>query len=119
MLFGKVLKNVSSIKHIGYYIAMVGLVVALIFSFFIYPKISSPYDVALDPDHHGPLGYGIWKLGSLSYYPDTQPTVGRGPFYPLFVAFCLMVTNGWWPESVQIGQCILFAFTCYLVFWIS
>jgi 4-amino-4-deoxy-L-arabinose transferase-like glycosyltransferase len=119
MLFAKLLKNVSGIKYIGYYIAMVGLVVSLIFSFFVYPKISSPYQATLDPDSHGPLGYGIWKLGSLSYYPDTQPTVGRGPLYPLFEAFCLMVSNGWWPKSVQFGQCILFAITCFLVFWIS
>lgn len=119
MLFSKLLKNASSIKNIAYYIAMVGLVVALIFSFSVYPKISSPFQANLDPDHHGPLGYGIWKLGSLSYYPDTQPTVGRGPLYPLFEAFCLIVSNGWWPESVQFGQCILFAITCFLVFWIS
>lgn len=30
-----------------------------------------------------------------------------------------MITNGWWPQSVQLGQCILFALTCFLVFWIS
>lgn len=119
MLFTRLLENISRIKYIGYYIAVVGFVVALIFSFAVYPKISSLYNLTLDPDDHGPLGYGIWKLRSLAYYPDTQPTVGRGPSYPLFEAFCLMITNSWWPQSVQIGQCILFALTCFLVFWIS
>lgn len=119
MLFTSLLKNVSSFKYIGYYIAVVGLVVALVFSFVVYPKISSPYHVILDSDGYGALGYGIWKFGSLSYYSDTQPTVSRGPGYPLFEAFCLMITNGWWPQSIQIAQCILFALTCFLVFWIS
>jgi 4-amino-4-deoxy-L-arabinose transferase-like glycosyltransferase len=119
MHFMKILNKLSSIKYIGYYIAMVGFVFALVFSFVIYPEISIPLHAVLDSDYYGALGYGIWKLGSLSYYPDTHPIVGRGPLYPLFEAFCLIVTNGLWPQSVQLGQCILFALTCFLVFWIS
>jgi 4-amino-4-deoxy-L-arabinose transferase-like glycosyltransferase len=115
----KLLTNIGNLRHVEYYIASMGLIAALVFSFVIYPKISIPFHVGLDPDNYGALGYGIWKLGSLSYYPETQPTISRGPFYPLFEAFCLMISGGWWPQSVQLGQCILFAFTCLLVFWIS
>jgi 4-amino-4-deoxy-L-arabinose transferase-like glycosyltransferase len=115
----RLLTNISNLRHVEYYIASMGLIAALVFSFVIYPKISIPFHVGLDPDHYGALGYGVWKLGSLSYYPETQPTISRGPFYPLFEAFCLMISSGWWPQSVQLCQCILFSLTCFLVFWIS
>jgi 4-amino-4-deoxy-L-arabinose transferase-like glycosyltransferase len=118
-VIAKLPSNISSDRYVGYYIASTGLIVALIFSFVIYPNIASPLHAVLDSDRYGALGYGIWKLGSLSYYPDTQPTVSRGPFYPYFEAFCLMISDGWWPQSVQLGQCVLFALTCLLVFWIS
>jgi 4-amino-4-deoxy-L-arabinose transferase-like glycosyltransferase len=71
----------------------------------------------LDPDLHGPLGFGIWKLHTFSYYPSPALASARGPLYPTFVAAMLAVTDGWWPYSVQLAQCILFGTMCVVVFW--
>lgn len=106
-------------KFTGYYIALIALIVAAIYSFVIFSRIAGPQHVVLDPDQHGNLAYGILKNHSFSYYPDPQPTVERGPAYPAFIALVLIVTNDWWPYSVQLAQCILFALICLMVYWMS
>ena len=106
-------------KCTRYYIALIALIVAAIYSFVIFPGIAGPQHVVLDPDGHGKLAYGILKNHSFSYYPDPQPTVERGPAYPAFIALVLAVTNDWWPYSVQAAQCILFALMCLMVYWVS
>ncbi len=106
-------------KYAGCAIASLGLLVSLVFVVVIYPQISVSYNAVLDTDRYGSLGYGMWKNASLSYYPDIQSTVNRGPVYPLFMASLLKITNGWWPLCVQIAQCFLFSLTCLLVFSIS
>ena len=104
-------------KYTGLYIAILGLLLSLLFVLMVYPRIADTYNAVLDTDRYGALGFGLWKNGSLSYYPDLQSTVNRGPVYPLFMATMLKVSNGWWPMSVQIAQCLLFSLTCFLVFW--
>ncbi len=102
-------------KHIHLYIMALGLLCAILFCFVIYPSV--PYE--LDPDRHGDLAYGILYYHVFSYYPDMQPTVERGPLYPAFIALLLFVTRHWYPQSIQLGQCILFALMSGLVFWIT
>lgn len=75
--------------------------------------------MVLDPDSHGNLGYGILKYHEFSYYPDREPTVERGPLYPAFIALLLVISNDWWPYAVQLGQCVLLALMCGLVYWTS
>lgn len=118
-LLKRLLNYLSSVRYIGYYVALVGLFLSLVFSFVVYPKIAIPYHAVLDTDSYGVLGYGLWKNGTLSYFPHDEPTVHRGPTYPIFIAFLLMITDGWWPYSVQAAQCFLFGLTCLMVFWIS
>ncbi len=103
-------------RYLGLFIAILALSISLVFVLFIYPRIAGPYHAVLDTDHYGAMGYGVWKNASVSYYPDPQPSVNRGPVYPLFIAGMLALTNGWWPQSIQIAQCFLFALTCFLVF---
>ena len=100
-------------------ILLLALGVSLVFVLFVYPRIAGPYNAVLDTDHYGTMGYGVWKNAAVSYYPDPQPSVNRGPLYPLFIAALLAMTNGWWPQSVQIAQCFLFVLTCSLVFRIA
>ncbi|MBI1896665.1 MAG: hypothetical protein HYS04_09045 [Acidobacteria bacterium] len=106
-------------RFAGLAIAVLALVLSLAFVLLVYPSITDPYDAVLDPDRYGPLGFGIWKNGTLAQYPDPEPSVLRGPVYPVFMAACLAVTNGVWPGSVQVGQSLLFAATTLLVFWIA
>lgn len=108
-------------KHIHLYIMALGLLCAVLFCFAVYPNMQKNVSSEdhLDPDQHGNLAYGIMFYHTFSYYPDNEPTVERGPFYPAFIAALLLVTHDWWPYSVQLGQCILFALMCGLVFYIS
>jgi 4-amino-4-deoxy-L-arabinose transferase-like glycosyltransferase len=107
-------------RHIKYFIALFGLALAIIFCLVIYPRIYVTHHAVLDPDGWDALGRGIWKTGTLSYFPEIQPTINRGPVYPLFLAAIFEVTDGrWWPYSIQLAQCILFGFICLTVFWIA
>jgi 4-amino-4-deoxy-L-arabinose transferase-like glycosyltransferase len=115
----RLLNHLSAVKYIGCYVALAGLVVSVTFSFVVYPIITDPYHVVLDPDHYGALGFGLWQYGALSYFPDDQPTLNRGPIYPLLIAFLLTATDGWWPYSIQVAQSALFGLTCFMVFWMS
>lgn len=119
MLLRKAVERISNVGHLAVYVAVAGLILSLAFCFLLYPKMADPHHLVLDPDHHGDLGYGIWKYHTFSYYPDRAPTVERGPLYPLFIAGLLIATGDWWPYSVQLGQCVLFVLTCLMVFWTS
>lgn len=101
-------------------IALLSLTISVLFCFIIYPKISISQHAVLDSDGWGQLGHGIYYNQSLSYYPDIQPTLNRGPVYPLFLASALYVTGTkWYPCNIQLAQCILFSITCLLIFWIA
>jgi len=113
----KILLRLSGIRGIAWYIGLIGTLLSLSFTFLIYPAIADPYHAVLDPDLHGPLGFGIWKYHTFSYYPNTDLAAARGPLYPTFIAALLALSNGWWPYSVQLGQCVLFGLMCVLVFW--
>lgn len=115
----RLLNDVSSVRAIGYYIASLGFVLSLIFCFLVYPRIAEACGAALDPDRQGLLGFGYWKYGTLSYFPSHEITLDRGPIYPLYIALLLKVSHGWWPYSVQAGQCLLSGLTCLMVFWIA
>jgi len=43
----------------------------------------------------------------------------RGPVYPAFVALLLVISEAWFPTSVQIAQSLLHACTCLLVYRIG
>ena len=92
------------------------LTVSLTFCFLVYPHIAADQHAVLDPDGYGRLGFGLWKHGALSYYPDTESTVARGPAYPALICMMLAATGGWWPGSVQTAQCVLFALVTWMIY---
>jgi 4-amino-4-deoxy-L-arabinose transferase-like glycosyltransferase len=107
-------------KNGKYVIGLFGLALGIVFCLVVYPRIYVSQHAVLDSDGWDALGRGIWKNSTLSYFPDTEPTVDRGPAYPLFLAAILRITNGrWWPYSIQLAQCVLFGLTCLVVFWIA
>ncbi len=116
---GRLASRFRDSRYVELYILLLALGMSLVFVLFVYPRIAGPYNAVLDTDHYGTMGYGVWKNAVVSYYPDPQPSVNRGPVYPLFIAALLAVTNGWWPQGIQIAQCFLFALTCGLVFRIA
>lgn len=115
----KILVKLASTTNIHWLIAMTATAASLTFAFVLYPAMAGSYHMDLDPDWHGPLGYGIWKLHIFSYYPSVEPASARGPLYPALIAGLLALTNGWWPYSIQLAQCIIFGLLCVLVFWIT
>jgi 4-amino-4-deoxy-L-arabinose transferase-like glycosyltransferase len=112
-------ERLTDSKLAPYLAALTALVIAAVFSFGVSPGISVSHHVVLDPDQHGSLAYGILKNHSFSYYPDPQPTVERGPAYPALIALVLVISNGWWPYSVQAAQCVMAALTCLMAYWVS
>lgn len=115
----RMITKIAGNRYAVWYIAALALASSMLFCFVVYPMIAGSHDLELDPDAHGNLAYGMWYLHSFSYYPSDQPTVERGPLYPAFILMTLVLSHDWWPYSVQLGQCLLFAIMCGLVFWIS
>ena len=97
------------------------VILSLLFCFVIHPKIYGvPYSVVNDTDAWDKLGMGVWKNGTLSFYPATEPTIQRAPLYPALIAGLLCITNGvFWLESLQIIQSVLLGLTCLLVYYIG
>ncbi|MEO8370360.1 MAG: glycosyltransferase family 39 protein, partial [Candidatus Solibacter sp.] len=96
-----------------------GLLLALLFSFVVYPRIATSAGAVLDPDGHGALGWGLYKLHTFSFYPNTEPTVTRGPLYPMAVAGILALSPNSWPYNMQIVQDVMCGLTCVLTFLIG
>jgi len=115
----KILARLGAINGIQWYIALIASSLSLIFTFVVYPMLANSSHAVLDPDWHGPLGFGIWKLHSFSYYPSSEPASARGPLYPALIAGMLAVTNGWWPYSVQLAQCVIFGLLCACLLYTS
>jgi len=118
-MFRSAVDYLTGIKHVSVYIGMLALVASVVFSFIIYPRIAGPHGVLLDPDHHGELALGILKSGTFSYYPDTEPTIGRGPAYPAIMSLLLLLTNEWWPYCVQLAQAFMVGLMCIVIFWMA
>jgi 4-amino-4-deoxy-L-arabinose transferase-like glycosyltransferase len=108
--------KLSRVRNVQWYLAALATVLAMFFSFVIYPRLAGTYDLDLDPDLHGALAVAIWKHHAFAYFPSVEPASNRGPLYPAVLAGILMVTNGWWPYGVQLAQCLFFGLLCLLVF---
>ena len=98
------------------HLAGFAFVVALIFSLLIYPQLGSPLESTLSADGHDRLGFGIYHYGTLSFYPSTEPTVMRGPIYPLLVAGSLLFGKSLYPYPLIILQALLHALTTLLTY---
>ena len=102
--------NILENRRAGLWAAAVALVASLLFTFILFPLISGPMEVMLDPDDYGRLGLGIYNHGGLSYYGDSpEPTVQRGPVYPILVALSLYLGGGKHPQAIQLTQCLIMA----------
>lgn len=115
----RLLKTLCGIKYIGFYIAMAGVLVSGTFSFIVYPRIADSYHAVLDSDHYGELGFNLWTRRAFSYTSATQPTVSRGPGYPLLIAGAIAIASDGYPYIVQGIQCVLFGLTSLIVFWMA
>jgi len=119
LFLNRFVDQIAGKKYAGFYISLAGVLLAVAFTFLLYPRISSPLDISLDPDAYGRLAHGIQKNGSFSYFPCTEPSIRRGPLYPAFIWLILALQEDWYPYSVQAVQCLLFGLTVLIIFGIS
>lgn len=121
MRMNKIVEFIGSVKHIAVLIFLLGFANSLMYTFLIYPRIADTFNVVLDSDGYGALGRGLVHNGALSYYPDNEPTVNRGPLYPAFIALLLYLSpsNASGFEIVQLAQCILNGLITLYVYLIS
>jgi 4-amino-4-deoxy-L-arabinose transferase-like glycosyltransferase len=92
---------------------------SLLFSTLVYPRIAAPLNSTIAEDGYDKLAYGLFRLGTFTYFPSEVPTVLRGPAYPAFVAGILYLGEGFYPLSVQIAQAGVHAATAVLCFIIG
>ena len=106
-------------KHIQICIFLLATTLGLVFSFVVIPHFGSAAGVVMDPDGYGALGKGLYINSTFAFFPNTEPTVSRGPIYPIFIYLCLLISGGLYPYSIQIAQSLLFGTTCVFVYWIA
>ncbi len=100
-------------------IAILAFFGSIVFSVFIYPTIADPLQSNVAGDGYDQLAFGLYQSGTLSFYPNPQPTLMRGPAYPAFVALFLFLNESWYPLNVQVGQGILHSLSSALCFAIA
>lgn len=99
----------------GIPIMLTGILLALIFCFVIYPRISDSCNAALDSDGYGLLALNLLHNHEFCFYKETGPTLYRGPIYPAFLAAATFLF-GKYPYSAWIAQSILHGLTAFLVY---
>ncbi len=112
-------RNPSVIKFLPLFIFLLAVLASTFFTFLVYPRIAGPLENTITTDGYDRLGWGLYRYRALVYFPNRQPTVMRGPVYPMFLAGLLAVKPAWFPGSVQFAQGVVHGLTCLLVFGIS
>jgi 4-amino-4-deoxy-L-arabinose transferase-like glycosyltransferase len=95
------------------------VLIATICSLLIYPEVAGSLNNKVTTDGYDALGLGLYQYGTLSFYPDPEPTILRAPLYPLALSTLFVLGTHLLPFSVQIAQALLHGLTCLMVFDIA
>ncbi|MBI5471225.1 MAG: glycosyltransferase family 39 protein [Ignavibacteriae bacterium] len=98
-------------KKLFLILPIVGLAASLAISFLIYPLIAEPLGSSPMSDRYDALAEGLLRYGTLSYYPDSSPTVLRPPLHPLLLALSMAIGGENYQPVALIVQAIIHAFT--------
>ncbi len=109
----------TSDKRLALMVFITAIAGSLAFSMLMYPRIAAPLHSRIAEDGYDKLAYGLYHLGTLTYFPSETPTVLRGPAYPAFVATMLSLGERYYPSSVQIAQAVVHGATTVLCFMIA
>jgi 4-amino-4-deoxy-L-arabinose transferase-like glycosyltransferase len=85
----------------------------------MYPEVSGSLNNNITTDRYDELGLGMYYNGTLSFYPDPQPTVLRAPVYPWLLSTLFALGEQLIPYSVQLFQSILHGLTCIMAYQIA
>jgi 4-amino-4-deoxy-L-arabinose transferase-like glycosyltransferase len=102
-----------------YLIAGGAALVAIACALFLYPEVAGPLHNKVTTDRYDDLALGLVRNGTLSFYPDTHPTVLRAPLYPFFLAALFALGEKMIPYTVQVAQALLHGLTCLMTFSIA
>jgi len=100
-------------------VALLGVILSVVTSFVVLPRMPEGSTTGLDPDRYGILALNIASGVGLRYSGDEPPALDRGPVYPYLVALLFLVAGGFSAAAVQIFQAMLHAATTLLVYTIG
>lgn len=98
------------------WISILAFTASMLFCFIVFPILSSKGFLPNDIDGHGSLALGLHHCGTLAFYPSCEPTVQRAPIYPLVLLGIIALNPSWYPSSVIVFQCFIFALTVQVLF---
>ncbi len=101
------------------FITAAAVFIAASSSLLIYPEVAGSLNNKITTDRYDELALGIYHNGTLSFFPDPQPTVLRAPLYPTLLAAILALGEQFIPFSVQVVQALLHGLTCLLAYHIA
>jgi 4-amino-4-deoxy-L-arabinose transferase-like glycosyltransferase len=85
-----------------------GLLASLLFCRLVYPLLGEASS-GIDPDGYGAAGQALYATGQFQ-------AIDKAPLYPAFIALVALVSGGHRLWTVQIAQCLLWAFTVVILF---
>jgi 4-amino-4-deoxy-L-arabinose transferase-like glycosyltransferase len=97
----------------------IAVVIAVTSSLLIYPEVAGSLNNRITTDRYDELGLGVYHTGTLSFYPDLEPTVLRAPLYPYLLAALFAIGQHLMPYSIQLSQALLHGLTCLLAYHIT
>jgi 4-amino-4-deoxy-L-arabinose transferase-like glycosyltransferase len=97
-------------------ISLLAFVIRIVFSFVLFPYLSDPLGLGVDPDSFGRLAQHWVEGKGFVFQEGALPTTGRGPGYPLLLASLYLVFGNLFPASVLI-HCLLGAFVCVVIYY--
>ena len=100
-------------------LTVAAVLVAAAYSFLVYPEVVGSLNNKITTDRYDELGLGVYHNGTLSFFPDPQPTVLRAPLYPFVLAAVFALGEKLIPFSVQTLQAFLHGVTCFLTYRIA
>lgn len=95
------------------------VVLSLVFSFVIFPRIQEPLNLNIDPDKCGELAGNIFEGRGYVYDFGTSPAIDRGPVYPYIVAGIFSAVGSRSIAAVQIFQAMCHGLTCLIMFLVA
>ena len=95
------------------------VVLSLVFSFVIFPRIQESLNLNIDPDKCGELAGNIFEGKGYVYDSSTSPAIDRGPVYPYIVAGMFSAVGSKSVAAVQIFQAMCHGLTCLIMFLVA
>lgn len=97
-------------------IALIGLIVALFFSMFIFPIIKSPLNLSEDPDKYSELGFNIYTGNGYKYTNSSGESIDKAPVYPYLLAIIYYISGGLNLKVVQFIRALFHSLTSFVIF---